>query len=114
MGRIRAAWQVLFGRRITPQQMQSEWAEIQTEAAEMFSRFNSLAARLVRAEKNMLKRQNELLDAQEHAINEGASDCVGCEDAPSGDIASRKAALRREIFGRTFAARIGGENVTGN
>lgn len=61
MGRIRAALRVLFGRETTQWQAQREWAEIKAEAAQMFNTHNALAARLVRAEKQLAKRQREEL-----------------------------------------------------
>lgn len=68
MGRLHAAWLVLRGQALTPQQMASEWAEIQTTASEMFNRFNTLAARLVRAEKNMMKLRLEEIDGVEREV----------------------------------------------
>lgn len=53
--RVLAAWHVLIGRASTIEQIQGEWSVIQAQAAEVFNRFNALAARLVRAEKNALK-----------------------------------------------------------
>jgi len=55
VGRWRAAWLVLMGQRVLPQQMQAEWALIQASAADMFNKFNTLAARLVKAERRALQ-----------------------------------------------------------
>lgn len=56
VGRWRAAWLVLMGQRLLPQQMQSEWSLIQASAADMFNKFNTLAARLVKAERRALEK----------------------------------------------------------
>lgn len=44
-----------MGQRILPQQMQGEWSLIQASAADMFNKFNTLAARLVKAERRALQ-----------------------------------------------------------
>lgn len=53
--RLLSAWHVLIGRALTIEQIQGEWSVIQAQAAEVFNRFNALAARLVRAERNSMK-----------------------------------------------------------
>lgn len=60
-GRIRSAWYVLMGRAKTIEQIHGEWAIIQAQAAETFNRFNALAARLVRAERNLAAANVETL-----------------------------------------------------
>lgn len=86
-GRFRAVWLVLRGQALTPQQMMSEWAEIQTTASEMFNRFNSLAARLVRAEKNMMKLRTAEIDALEQPDQPATG-------GRKAELRSRVAALR--------------------
>lgn len=65
MGRIRSAWYVLIGRAKTIDQIAAEWATLQATAGEMFGRFNALAARLMKAEKNLWDRNMQLMDAAE-------------------------------------------------
>jgi len=92
IGRIRAAWLVLTGQQIVPQQMQAEWTMIMGEAADMFNKFSSLAARLVKAEKRQMRAALKDID-----------DCEGCEEGqPPAVMASggRKALLRSKAAGR--------------
>jgi len=67
-GRLRSAWYVLIGRGRTIEQIQGEWAIIQAQAAETFNRFNALAARLVRAERNVMKANLDSMQQLEMAV----------------------------------------------
>jgi len=58
IGRLRSAWYVLNGTAKTIDQINMEWSAIHAQAAETFSRLNSLVARLARAEKQILARSN--------------------------------------------------------
>lgn len=92
-GRFRAAWLVLTGQRLTPQQMQADWLVIQTQAADIFNKFSSLAARLVKAEKRALELAMETIDEGEVETQIGQNPMA----LPGGD---RKAALRRRAYQR--------------
>jgi len=74
-GRLRSAWYVLLGRAKTIEQINGEWAIIQAQAAETFNRFNALAARLVRAERNVMKANMDAMQqlemGVEHAVATG-------------------------------------------
>jgi len=96
-GRIRSAWYVLMGRAKTIEQIHGEWAIIQAQAAETFNRFNALAARLVRAERNLAAANVETLkrlEAGEEA--EVATKTV----SPITDRAAYKAELRHRASAR--------------
>lgn len=97
-GKIRAAWLVLTGQRMTPQQMDADWAVIQTQAAEMFNKFSSLAARLVKAEKHALTAAMQSIDDVEEETHISQNPVM----LPGDD---RKAALRR----RAYQRRTGGQ-----
>jgi len=73
-GRLRSAWYVLVGRAKTIDQIHGEWAIIQAQAAETFNRFNALAARLIRAERNMAAANVEQLKALEADSEEGGGE----------------------------------------
>lgn len=87
-GRIRAAIAVLLGRQMTIDQINREWAEIQSESAEMFNKFNALASRLAKAERAATKKSIEALVPDETPPE---------FDVPP-DAAARKAALRKRAF----------------
>jgi len=74
-GRIMSALHVLLGRAKTIEQINGEWAIIQAQAAETFNRFNALAARLVRAERNVMKANMDAMQqlemGVEHAVATG-------------------------------------------
>lgn len=90
VGRWRSAWWVLMGRAKTIEQIQGEWSVIQAQAAETFNRFNALAARLVRAERNMLAKS---LDQMTEVELNGPTH--GPVIKPHADRAAHKADLRR-------------------
>jgi len=73
-GRLRSAWHVLMGRAVTIEQIHGEWAIIQSQAAETFNRFNALAARLIRAERNMAAANVEQLKSLEADSEEGGGE----------------------------------------
>jgi len=92
-GRIRSAWLVLMGQRIVPQQMTAEWALIQTQAADMFNKFSSLAARLVKAQRTAMNQSMQELDE----VGEEAHTAENPMALPGGN---RKAELRRRAYER--------------
>ena len=56
LGRIRAAWYVLMGQRVTPQQLQADWVEYQQIFNDLLDRWSAKLARDARAEKDRIKR----------------------------------------------------------
>jgi len=99
-GRLRSAWLVLMGQRILPQQMIQEWAVIQTQAADMFNKFSSLAARLVKAQRTAMNNaMAELDEVGEEAHNGGNPMALPAKN--------RKAELRRMAYERRHAGKRG-------
>ena len=85
LDRIGTAIRILFGREPTWWGIQSEWAEIQVGAANLFRKHNALAARL--------SKQIDELGAQEE-------DCGCQEEEPApASIKDRKAAIRARVWG---------------
>jgi len=58
-GRLRAAWTVLFGQRVTPLQMQVEWIEYKLIFNDILTRFGAQLAREVQVEKRKAKREEK-------------------------------------------------------
>lgn len=56
ISRIRAAWYVLLGQRVTPQQIAVEWAEYQHIFGDILERWSAMLARQARVEKDRIKR----------------------------------------------------------
>lgn len=56
IGRIRAAWYVLMGQRVTPQQILAEWVEYQQTFNDLLERWSAKLAREARNEKDRIKR----------------------------------------------------------
>lgn len=54
-GRIRSALAVLFGRAVTPQQIQREWLEWEITLGSVLDRFSALLARQAKAEKKRVE-----------------------------------------------------------
>jgi hypothetical protein len=54
-GRIRSALAVLFGRSVTPQQIQQEWLEWEITLGSVLDRFSALLARQAKAEKKRVE-----------------------------------------------------------
>ena len=104
VGRLRSAWYVLLGRARTIEQINGEWAIIQAQAAETFNRFNALAARLIRAERNMAAANVETLKRLEAGEGQVAPDSVTpvTQDRASykADLRKRAAEARRQPIGR--------------
>jgi len=92
-GRIRSAWYVLIGRGKTIEQINGEWAIIQAQAAETFNRFNALAARLVRAERNVMKANMDAMQQLEMGVEHATG-------VPGADRAAHKAELRHRAAQR--------------
>jgi len=103
-GRLRAAWHVLIGRARTIEQIHGEWAVIQAQAAETFNRFNALAARLIRAERNMAAANVEQLKALEAGETPATAEPViqvTDRAAHKAQLRARASELRRLPIGRT-------------
>ena len=66
-GRIRSALAVLFGRSVTPQQIQKEWLEWEITLGSVLDRFSALLARQAKAEKKRVEL--ELTTSEETATN---------------------------------------------
>lgn len=56
VGRLRAAWYVLIGQRVTPQQIQADWVEYQCIFNDLLERWSAKLARDAKAEKDRIKR----------------------------------------------------------
>lgn len=56
VGRWRAAWYVLTGQRVTPQQIQADWVEYQCIFNDLLERWSAKLARDAKAEKERIKR----------------------------------------------------------
>jgi len=56
VGRLRAAWYVLTGQRVTPQQIQADWVEYQMIFNDLLERWSAKLARDAKAEKDRIKR----------------------------------------------------------
>ena len=56
VGRLRAAWYVLMGQRVTPQQLQADWVEYQFIFNDILERWSATLARDARQEKDRIKR----------------------------------------------------------
>ena len=66
-GRIRSALAVLFGRAVTPQQIQQEWLEWEITLGSVLDRFSALLARQAKAEKKRVEK--ELTTSEETATD---------------------------------------------
>lgn len=88
-GRFRNALAVVFGRRVTPQQLQAEWVEYQVALDSMLSTFGAYLARLAKQRKRELERHAEELahESEDH------------RPAPAGGPALKEQ-LRRIAFQR--------------
>lgn len=64
-GRVRSALAVLFGRSITPQQIQQEWLEWEITLGSVLDRFSALLARQAKAEKKRVEL--ELTSSEENS-----------------------------------------------
>lgn len=53
---MRAAWYVLVGQRVTPQQIQADWVEYQCIFNDLLERWSAKLARDAKAEKERIKR----------------------------------------------------------
>ena len=56
IGRLRAAWLVLMGQRVTPQQIMADWAEYQFIFNDLLERWSAKLAREAKAEKKRIAR----------------------------------------------------------
>jgi len=95
IGRLRAAWYVLNGTSKTIEQIQMEWSAIHAQAAETFSRLNSLVARLARAEKSILDRQLESMQTEQPAGEPVAGNSEEAKAIHKAGLRARAAANRR-------------------
>jgi len=94
--RLISALHVLLGRAKTIEQIHGEWAIIQAQAAETFNRFNALAARLVRAERNVMKANMDAMQQLEMGVEHAV--------ATGGDgRAAHKAELRHRAAQKRLA-----------
>jgi hypothetical protein len=55
-GRLKAAWGVLRGDRVVPDQIRAEWAEYQVIFSDLLTRQSALLARQAKEEKRRLDR----------------------------------------------------------
>lgn len=56
IGRLRAAWYVLMGQRVTPRQIQADWVEYQCIFQDLLDRWSAKLAREVKLERERIKR----------------------------------------------------------
>jgi len=94
-----AAWSVLRGERLTPPQIEAEWAEYQLVFGELLQRLSAMLARQAKYEKQRARR-----------LAEGAA--LASAEPPAAEVARPqrgtpefKAALRRRAFGMSPAGR---------
>lgn len=66
IGRIRAAWLVLLGQRVTPQQIVADWIEYQQIFNDLLDRWSAKLARDAKAEKERIKRLDQAVQQQQH------------------------------------------------
>lgn len=55
VGRLRAAWDVLMGQRVTPQQIVGQWAEYQMIFNDLLDRWSAKQAREIKQQKERIK-----------------------------------------------------------
>lgn len=82
-GRLLSAWRVLWGRSVTSEQLQWEWAEYQQAFNDLLQRYSAQLARAARAEKKRIQR---LMEAQQEEPS---------RRVPPSSPADRKSQLRR-------------------
>ncbi len=84
--RFRAAWSVLRGQSLVPEQIRFEWLEYQAVFNDLLQRYSAQLARAAKAEKARIKALNEALEPP-------SSRPVRPQDHKS-ELRSRAAALR--------------------
>lgn len=57
VGRLRAAWLVLLGQRVTPLQIEAEWLEYKLIFEDILTRLGAQLARAARTEKKRVERE---------------------------------------------------------
>lgn len=82
-GRLRAAWYVLLGQRLTPLQIEAEWLEFKLIFEDILTRFGAQLARNAQSEKKRINRELEP-DSREPAVHV----------SPKAAVRSRIAAAR--------------------
>jgi len=90
-GRIASALAVLFGRRLTPLQIEAEWVEYKGVFQDLLGRHGALLARMAKAEKERLDRSYAALEDSE-AAPASSAEIVTKQDARSR-LATRKFGL---------------------
>lgn len=70
-GRLRAAWQVLMGRRVVPFQIQAEWIEYKVTFDDIFSKLSAALARQAKVHKAMMAELAAEQDTEPQAISGG-------------------------------------------
>ena len=88
-GRIRSALAVLFGRSVTPQQIQEEWLSWEITLTGVLDRFSALLARQAKAEKKRVEK--ELTVSEQNA--------TGLNSRISPNRWDRKATLYSQVAG---------------
>lgn len=74
MGRFRAAVRVLRGQRLTPQQMQADFLEMQLAFDSIFDKLSTALSRLVKREKARAEEMASLLDQERAQSDPGPLD----------------------------------------
>lgn len=86
LARLRAAWQVLWGQRLVPFQIEAEWRSYQQVFQAQLEQFGAYLARAAKAEQKRLRR-----------LAEQAGDAVDRPPPPATDRGSRKRELWRRL-----------------
>jgi len=88
ISRLKHAWHVLMGVRVTPLQIQAEWTEYQQIFNDQLERLSAYLARAAKAEKERVRRIQETLEEASPDVRE----------VPHGDRHALKAELRRRVL----------------
>lgn len=100
-GRLRAAWLVLMGQRVTPQQIQAEWADYQRTFDDILARWSASLARQAKARKKELEK----LQAAAYGDLDGT---ISGSPTTAAAVQQHKAALRSKAAQRGLTLRRGG------
>lgn len=83
VGRLRGAWLVLMGQRLTPQQIVAQWVEYQCIFDDLLKRWSAYLARDARQEKKRIERLD--VPPEQLALNQPRS---------KAELRSKVAAMR--------------------
>lgn len=92
VGRLRAAWHVLMGQRVTPAQQMAEWLEYKLIFDDILTRLGAQLARQSKAHKDSLKRNIDASLAPEAPIHATSPELAHA--AHKAELRQRAAAAR--------------------